>query len=587
MRDDARWNRIEEIFHEALALEPHDRAEYVQTACGHDDGLRERVESLLAQDKSLAALDDAVAARARIGPYQLVRKLGAGGMGEVYLAQDTRLGRQVAVKILPREFSSDAERRRRFLREAKAASALNHPNVVTVHDFGSEGEIDYLVMEYIKGKPLDRIIPHNGLKTREALDYAIQIAHAVAYAHAAGILHRDLKPANVIVTDGGAAKVLDFGLAKVLTSDATRTMDTRDGVILGTAAYMSPEQAEGKRVDARSDIFSFGSMLYEMVTGRRPFHRESVASTIAAIVHDEPELANVAADDVPAQLGALLQKCLRKEPSNRFGTMAEVKATLEQVRENLNRSHVAVSSLPTRKVRFVWTSAALITIFVSAIGLWVGRIGLRAHTIPKIVPLTTYQGDEFSPSFSPDGNNLAFAWDGSEERPQRNFDIFVTVLGGGNPIPITHDPTDEISPDWSPDGRFIAFVRALSDSASGVFLIPAIGGPERKLAEIHQPGPAYDAPYLSWFPDSNGLAVVDQESPTSPKAIFRLSVETGEKQRLTSPPQGSWGDSNPAVSPDGRALAFRRSIEASFGDLFLVELSKDSGPASEPGKQCL
>ncbi|HEY7304179.1 MAG TPA: serine/threonine-protein kinase [Bryobacteraceae bacterium] len=319
IEDEARWGRIERIFHEALALEPRDRPGFVQTACGKDENLRQLVESLLAHDDSFIAQDASHGTVDRIGPYRLQRKLGAGGMGEVYLAQDTRLGRQVAVKILPREFSADVERRRRFLREAKAASALNHPNVVTVHDFGHEGEVDYLVMEYIAGRPLDRLIPHNGLKTREALHYGIQIADAVAYAHRAGILHRDLKPANVLVTGTGTAKVLDFGLAKVIGNDHTRSAETRDGIILGTAAYMSPEQAEGKPVDARSDIFSFGSMLYEMVTGHQPFHRESVASTIAAIVHDEPRPASAVADDVSAELSGVIQRCGRKDPAQRFG----------------------------------------------------------------------------------------------------------------------------------------------------------------------------------------------------------------------------------------------------------------------------
>jgi eukaryotic-like serine/threonine-protein kinase len=312
----------------------------------------------------------------------------------------------------------------RFLREAKAASALNHPNIVTVHDFGSESEIDYLVMEYVPGKPLDRLIPHNGLKAREALHYGIQIADAVGYAHAAGILHRDLKPANVIVTGNGTVKVVDFGLAKVVAPDLTRSIETRDGMILGTAAYMSPEQGEGKPVNVRSDIFSFGSMLYELVTGSRPFHRDSFASTIAAIVHDEPRSAGVVADDVPAELGAVIQRCLRKDPGQRFATMAEVKAALENVRNDLNRSHATAPPLSNpkqdRRRRSLSVTVLLIALIVAG-GL--GWLYVRTRNTkppqqasrPTVVPLTTLTGYVYSPTFSPDGERVAFVWSGPEE----------------------------------------------------------------------------------------------------------------------------------------------------------------------------
>jgi eukaryotic-like serine/threonine-protein kinase len=589
MRDDARWNRIEEIFHEALALEPHDRAEYVQTACGHDDGLRERVESLLAQDKSLAALDGAVAGRARIGPYQLVRKLGAGGMGEVYLAHDTRLARQVAVKILPREFSSDAERRGRFLREAKAASALNHPNIVTVHDFGSEREIDYLVMEYVSGKPLDRLIPHNGLKVREALHYGMQIADAVGYAHAGGILHRDLKPANVMVTGNGTVKVVDFGLAKVITGDVTRSIETRDGMILGTAAYMSPEQAEGKPLDACSDIFSFGSMLYEMVTGRRPFHRDSVASTIAAIVHDEPEPVSVAADDVPAPLGAVIERCLRKDPGQRFASMAEVKAALENVRNDLNQSRAASPSLaaPKQDGRRRWFSAgALLIGLIVAGGL--GWLYVRTRNTgpsqqdsqPKVVALTTYTGFVHSPTFSPDGERVAFAWSGPEEGTDH---IYIKLLGENEPQRLTKSTAEESAPAWSPDGRWIAFLRSLPGERQGVFLVPAIGGPERKVAEVNTVASiSLSGPGVSWHPGGKWLAVADRSSFAEDEAMFLLSIETGEKRRLTSPPAGSVGDVEFAVSPDGNRIVFSRGYAGGVQELYLLELAADLNPKAPP-----
>ncbi len=218
-------------------------------------------------------------------------------MGDVYLALDSRLDRQVALKGLLSRFAYDPDRKCRFVREARAASALNHPNIVAIHDFRSDAGLDYLVMEYVPGKPLDRMIPRDGLKFNEAFGYAVQIADALSCAHAAGIIHRDLKPANVVITESGAAKVLDFGLAK-LTAAPDLSTKTGNGMILGTVAYMSPEQATGAEVDARSDIFSFGSLLYEMITGRRPFQRDSTAKTLTAIVNSEPAFAAAIAGDL-------------------------------------------------------------------------------------------------------------------------------------------------------------------------------------------------------------------------------------------------------------------------------------------------
>ncbi|MBE0712173.1 MAG: serine/threonine protein kinase, partial [Candidatus Aminicenantes bacterium] len=227
-----------------------------------------------------------------VGHYLIEEKLGEGGMGVVYKARDTRLDRPVAVKVLPHDRVADPERKRRFIQEAKAASALNHPNIITIHDIGQAESIDFIAMEYVDGRTLDDMIGRKGLRLGEALKYAIQIADALTAAHAAGIIHRDLKPGNVMVTAKGQIKVLDFGLAKLMEAlpggiaDPTLTLKpaTEEGKIVGTIAYMSPEQAEGKKVDTRSDIFSFGSVLYEMVTGRRAFPGESSASTMAAIL---------------------------------------------------------------------------------------------------------------------------------------------------------------------------------------------------------------------------------------------------------------------------------------------------------------
>ena len=276
--------------------------------------------------------------------YQFLEKLGAGGMGEIWKAQDTRLNRIVAVKILTDANAGDPERRRRFIQEAQAASALNHPNIITIHDIISEGDAEYMVMEYVQGKTLIDLIPKGGLRVPQVLKYAVQMTDALQAAHSAGIIHRDLKPGNVMVTESGLVKVLDFGLAKLTDSsplsqsgapgqsDATQTIDqaplTVEGSIIGTVSYMSPEQAQGRKVDSRSDIFSLAVVLYEMVTGARAFAGDSALSTLSAILRDEVRPIPEIAPDTPPQLEQVIHRSLRKNPDQRFQTMKEVQVAL-------------------------------------------------------------------------------------------------------------------------------------------------------------------------------------------------------------------------------------------------------------------
>lgn len=266
--------------------------------------------------------------------YQLLEKIGAGGMGEIYKGQDTRLSRLVAVKILSPNLSADPDRRRRFFQEAQAASALNHPNIITLYDIVSEGDLQCIVMEYIAGRTLRELIPARGLPVPQALQYGIQIANALATAHAAGIIHRDLKPSNIMITSAGLIKVLDFGLAKWVDvgfpgePGAAEASLTREGSIIGTVSYMSPEQAEGKHVDARSDIFSFGDVLYEMVTGRRAFEGRSGISTLSSILRDDVKPIAEAAPDVPQPLEEIILKCLPKDPAARWQSMKEIESAL-------------------------------------------------------------------------------------------------------------------------------------------------------------------------------------------------------------------------------------------------------------------
>jgi serine/threonine-protein kinase len=273
--------------------------------------------------------------------YQLIEKLGAGGMGEVYKALDTRLNRFVAIKVLSAGISADPESRRRFIREAQAASALNHPNIITIYDVVSDGETEYMVVEYVAGKTLQELIPKQGLRVPDAIGYARQMADALGAAHMAGIVHRDLKPANVMVNSSGLVKLLDFGLAKLMdwmpgdhtgnTATAIHNPLTVAGTIMGTANYMSPEQAEGRKLDGRSDIFSFGAVLYEMLTGRAAFHGESPLSTLSAVLRDDVQPIPELTAGVPPELERIVIRCLKKDPDQRFQSMQDVNAALRDV----------------------------------------------------------------------------------------------------------------------------------------------------------------------------------------------------------------------------------------------------------------
>ena len=293
-----------------------------------------------------------------VGHYQFLEKLGAGGMGEIYKAQDTRLKRFVAVKVLSIASSGEPERRRRFIQEAQAASALNHPNIITIHDIVSEGESEFMVMEFVSGKTLVDLIPKGGLRLPQALKYAMQMTDALAVAHAAGIVHRDLKPANVMVTESGLVKILDFGLAKLTdrgpvtttAGDATQTIAeaplTVEGSIIGTVSYMSPEQAQGKKVDTRSDIFSFGVVLYEMVTGSRAFAGDNALSTFSAILRDEARPIAEIAPDVPPQIEQLIKRCLRKNPDDRWQSMQDVRSALAALRHESDSGQLYKPRVP-------------------------------------------------------------------------------------------------------------------------------------------------------------------------------------------------------------------------------------------------
>ena len=534
-----------------------------------------------------------------ISHYEIIEKLGEGGMGVVYKARDTHLDRFVAIKVLPPQKIADAERKRRFVQEAKSASALNHPNIITIHDIATDGGLDFIAMEYVPGKALNQLITRKGLPLAEALRYAIQIADALATAHAAGIIHRDIKPGNVMVTGApersGLVKVLDFGLAKLTdqgnsnVGEFTASMRqdeapaSGEGNIVGTVSYMSPEQAEGRKVDARSDIFSFGALLYEMVTGRRAFQGDSILSTLSAILREEPKPASEVVEGLPREMERIITRCLRKSPERRFQAMPDLRVALEELKEESDSGTLstALTRQPRPSRRLMWAGIFLAALSLGVCTLWFMRSSAKPpQTAFNPIPLTTYPGFQARPSFSPDGNQVAFTWNGEK---QDNFDIYVKMIGtNGPPLRLTTDVALDYGPAWSPDGRFIAFLRVLPSGKSAVLLIPAIGGLERKIAEI-----LTDRPPLppTWSPDGNWLAISQKDSETDPFALSVLSVDSGEKRRLTTPPKEFFSDFDPAFSPDGRSLAFSRSIDPQspgLSDLYLLALSGGWKPAGEP-----
>lgn len=518
--------------------------------------------------------------------YRVESKLGEGGMGVVYKARDFQLNRTVAVKVLPPEKIADPDRRERFVREARAASALNHPNIVAIYDIRSEEGVDFIVMEHVEGRTLDEAIPPGGLRVAEALGYGVQIADALARAHAAGILHRDIKPSNVMLTGEGRVKILDFGLAKLVepTESASEapTMArplTEEGVLVGTAPYMSPEQAEGRSLDARSDIFSFGAVLYEMVTGRKPFTGDSRVAILSKILNAEPLAPHELAAAIPPDLEKTILRCLRKDPARRYQTMADLKVALEDLKaESASGSRpapVAMLRGPSARRRWVWV-ALFPLLIVAALFAW--RTRARRSTEPlQAVALTTFSGVERYPSLSPDGDEVTFAWNGPR---QDNDDVYVQRIGSGSPLRLTTNPASDLNPVWSPDDHWIAFLRGnsagpMSPVRFDLLLVPPLGGPERRLAQIRAREVAWPVQtYLAWCPDATCLVVTDSPGDEKPDALYVVSVDTGEKRQLTHPRPPTLGDSSPAVSPDGRALVFRRSTSYGIGELHRLALNR-------------
>lgn len=496
-----------------------------------------------------------------ISHYKVLEQLGGGGMGVVYKAQDTRLDRFIALKFLPPELSRDEEANKRFIQEAKSASALDHPNICTIHDIGEteDGQL-FIAMANYDGQTLKQRIAQGPLPIAEALEVVIQMTEGLIKAHGAEIIHRDIKPANIMITADGLIKILDFGLAKLEGEPRLTTF----GTTLGTVAYTSPEQARGEEADARSDTWSVGVTLYEMVSGQVPFQGEQ-AAVMHAIQTTEPQPLTALRSGVPLELERIVGRALSKRPEDRYQTVSDLRSELLRIQRTLDTSDdtptaTMVSagrpnSQPATRRKWWPAAAALAAILIGTLGYMylAGPAPALTPRLTNALQVTSDVGIEDHPSWSPDGRMLAY-----HSSKGGNSDIWVTQIGTGLPVNRTEDYTgDDLRPAWSPDGNQIAF---LSDrDGGGIFVMSAVGGVPRKITSKRVQS-AFDreSPF-QWSPDGMELASVDRDSPDSPDTDRYqqiVSLNTGNSRRILLTDRIfdlSW-------SPDGRYFAYVAAV---------------------------
>ncbi len=505
----------------------------------------------------------------RLGPYEIVAPLGAGGMGEVYRARDPRLGREVAIKVLPASFCGDLDRLRRFEQEARAAGALNHPSILAVYDIGTHEGAPYLVTELLEGSTLRDRLAGGPLSARKAIDFAVQIAHGLAAAHEKGIVHRDLKPENIFICRDGRPKILDFGLAKLCApepGDATATLNldnqTATGMTLGTAGYMSPEQVRGEKSDQRSDVFSFGAVLYESLSGQRAFEGCTAADRASAILKDDPPDLLAIKKNIPASLERIVRHCLEKSPEQRFQSARDLAFHLEST-----SSISEIGAIPSLAVEkkgsgrpLRWMVACLavaLALALAAAGAWWfrGREESGPRTI-KFLRLTDFAGLEESPAFSPDGKSVAFVSDSTSSRQ-----IWVRLLAGGPPLQITNGEGSHLEPRWSQDSAaIIYFTPPPEGNAQGtLWEVSALGGTPRQLvSSMSGADVSHDGKRLAFFRlDGKQMELVVADRDGSNPRVLTQAVTTFS-YRL------------PRWAPDDSTIAYLHSEEIWADDIYLV-----------------
>lgn len=543
-----RWRQIEEIYHAALEHPEPMRPAYLDSACGGDSELRNEVESLLAQNAEARSFLESrspqstgtMALNQQIGPYRIVAPLGAGGMGEVYRAHDSKLGRDVALKTLPREFALDASRLARFRREARTLASLNHPNIAAIYGLEESDGATHLVLELVEGETLRGPLPID-----KVLDYARQIAEGLETAHEKGIIHRDLKPANIKVTPKGRVKILDFGLAKAVwgkeenqdlskigPAETVTQVETVVGQVLGTPAYMSPEQARGMQVDQRADVWAFGCVLYELLTGKRAFEGATLPETIEAVLGQEPDWSVLPAK-TPGRIRDLLRTCLEKSPPRRLHSIIKARRLIEQ----------AVVPVGQGK-RWKSITAASAALLILAASLFWMRRPVKAPDRSEWIQLTQFQDSVSQPALSADGRMLAFVrGPGTFYTPGQ---IYVKMLPNGEPKQLTDDDLEKMSPVFSPDGSQIAYT-TVADRAFvwDTWRVPVLGGAPQRWMQ--------NAAGLVWSGTHNVLfskllegqhmalaAADDRGSGARDRDIYIPAPENGMAHRSYPSPDRKW-----------------------------------------------
>jgi eukaryotic-like serine/threonine-protein kinase len=540
------WRKVEDLFHAALERAPGARPSFLDSACNGDADLRRQVEFLLSKEEragsflEVPAMEDMTVTQAagpgparQFGAYRIMSPLGAGGMGEVYRAHDSKLGRDVALKILPSEFARDPKRLARFRREARTLASLNHPNIAAIYELVEEsGEADYLVLELVEGETLRGPLPVD-----TALEYARQVAEALEAAHDKGIIHRDLKPANVKVTPRGRVKVLDFGLAKAISGpDGDQDLShvgaalgavSLAGHIVGTPGYMSPEQARGKDVDQRVDIWAFGCLLYELLTGKRAFAGATLQETITAVLEREPAWQALPAR-TPAKVRDLLRQSLQKDAVRRLQNIADARRTIEKAQRGWNR----------------WRGAAIAAAALGTLALGAAVWFRNPSAMPdrsKWVQLTSLPDPVSQPALSPDGRKLAFVRSSSTYYALGQ--IYVKTLPDGEPVQLTRDSLKKMSPAFAPDGTRIAYTTVDAQFHWDTWIVPTLGGEPRPWLQ-NATGLTWTGPGQVLFSEkrnNGGLGIVTaQEGRIGQRDVYIPLHDRGMTQRSHASPDGKW-----------------------------------------------